>query len=185
MVGSQQAAPQELALVAAHRTVQPSQTDLRGDMGTDIRLLVEYRINGSRWHLYDTLEGMEPGGIPRQTDPVYVGRNYVLFGLLAGVRLSNTLRVGHLGTPNDATEEYLQFSRRLAEITGDTFGHGYVTLEELLDFDWLQSYSQDGQRLIYSVWVGEFFTHTLPRLLRFRDFGCGLSDVRCLYFFEP
>src|SRR5438309_264300 len=99
-------------------------------MGTDIHTFVEVKRNG-KWESADLWSG-------DQVDydaQIYWGRNYNLFSILANVRNENSLRYISLprGLPSDLSE---QVNKRASEDFKYSHDHSYLTLKELLEFDW-------------------------------------------------
>lgn len=104
-------------------------------MGCDIHLKVEIR-NGEGWkssgEVFDRPEWSSGKG---KCDDPYFGRNYYLFGLLAGVR--DEIEGGPIakprGIPKDASKKVKD---EHSEWNGDAHTASWLTLKELLDFDW-------------------------------------------------
>lgn len=166
-------------------------------MGCDIHAHYEVKNADGEWEYvdwrdkyrdYDTLEEdgetgeYEPVMVPKLDwhsmfgDPLYVGRNYNLFSVLADVRNGYGFAgvytgeqfvpiASPRGVPNDATPEY----REEVELWGrDGHSHSYVTLRELMDYDWEQTRHgsgivNPGQYLVYKAkgrpmsWAGDVF----------------------------
>jgi hypothetical protein len=71
-----------------------------------------------------------------RTDQPYDGRNYELFGVLAGVREGNMPMIdpdGPRGTPDDLSAELQHSVDRWGD---DGHSHTWYTLKELKEFDW-------------------------------------------------
>lgn len=98
-------------------------------MGTDINMVVETRDNGGSWGLSD--------------HPGYRNRNYDAFAILANVRNGT----GFAGVDTGDGFVPISFPRGLPiDMSGEAksvdFGYhdmSYVTLRELLDYDWDQT----------------------------------------------
>jgi hypothetical protein len=119
-------------------------------MGCDIHTYVEVKKNG-QWVSADTWEtetydDREVMHVP-YGESIYSGRNYDLFAILADVRNG----VGFAGCdtgegfvpisspkglPEDVTDEVKSVSEAWA---GDAHSHSWVTLAELLAYDWTQT----------------------------------------------
>jgi len=117
-------------------------------MGTDIHAGIEYKENG-KWNAL-----MFPNKRKWEDQPEYaaeldIDRNYDLFAILADVR--NGYGFGGVetgsgfkyiakdrGLPDDISDE-----ARDTACTGDHTGH-WVSLKEILDFDWLQLTNKRG-----------------------------------------
>lgn len=132
-------------------------------MGCDIHLYVEKRNASGEWVTADTWhdDEDEPGrksvylwgpGLKCLAGPLYSGRNYDLFAVLANVR--NGYGVAGCdtgegfvpiaeprGVPEDACREYLD---EVSHWDGDGHSHSWLTLRELLDFDWLRVSTKRG-----------------------------------------
>lgn len=81
-----------------------------------------------------------------KTDEIWEGRNYNLFAMLANVRNGRGFagcKTGEgfnpismpKGIPEDASAEYKKMAK---EWDGDGHSHSYLTLKELLEYDWEQ-----------------------------------------------
>jgi hypothetical protein len=106
-------------------------------MGCDIHVYVEKRVDG-QWRAadkYSDEDGIGPD--VSYDDRVYVGRNYRLFSVLAGVRKHDMLPV--IAEPRDLPEDVSPEVRAASDSWGvDGHSHSWLTLRELLDFDWTQ-----------------------------------------------
>lgn len=134
-------------------------------MGADIHLYVEKRVNPetlahteegikvvpspdgvgkwvsadkiSRNKYYDAAdpEDGEPEFTVSYDDRYYTGRNYQLFGLLAGVRDSSVTPIkSERGLPEDVSD----FVKSESDAwDSDGHSHSYFTLAELLEYDWI------------------------------------------------
>ena len=132
-------------------------------MGCDIHFYTERRntVTG-QWEFV--------GEVIREGDWVtanslYDGRNYNLFAILANVRNGRGfagVKTGEgfepisfpRGVPPDASAEYKSLSDQM---DGDGHSHSYLTLRELLDYDWTQTSKLQGwvkieQWLDWSRW---------------------------------
>ena len=167
-------------------------------MGCDIHSIAEVRENG-KWTAvtkdvfpldeWDREYYKKDGG----SSP-FDWRSYSMFAFLAGVR--NYDRCNPLseprGMPNDASEE----AREMEEFwLGDGHSHSYLTLKELLEFDYDQTFwnrrlmkdgngaalAEEGGRIVtYRENLGrQFFAH----LEALSSLG-GPEDVRIVFFFD-
>ena len=136
-------------------------------MGCDIHLYVEKRISGiwfsaDEWtqDKYET----EPKLEVAYKNRFYSGRNYDLFAILANVRNGSGfagVKTGDgfnpicmpLGLPPDVTPEVRDDSNRWGD---DGHSHSYLTVAELLAYDWTQSTRQQGwlDAASYCKWSG-------------------------------
>lgn len=132
-------------------------------MGCDIHFYVERRVDGV-WITADTwiVEDDEEGSVVDYDRRFYTGRDYELFGILAGVRRPQSSQVAHQGIPEDASPEYKAVVERW---DSDGHTHSYFTLAEFLAYDWTQEAKFEG-------WI------TLPEWVRARDNPDG-PDVYC------
>ena len=130
-------------------------------MGCDIHLFAEFRKEeGCEWVATgewekERGEGSWPLNIPYKKR-IYTGRNYELFSILAGVRNGSNLKsisdpVAR-GLPPDVSSKVLAQS----DIWGvDGFAHSFLTLKEILDFDWTRSADMSGfvKGTTYARWL--------------------------------
>lgn len=92
-------------------------------MGCDIHSYVEVMKN-QRWILHTP----EPG---------YTWRDYGMFGILAGVRMRGFNPMAkHRGLPKNVSKEVKELAD---EYGGDGHTHSYLTLKEILDYDYDQT----------------------------------------------
>lgn len=109
-------------------------------MGCDIHIYVEKKVKGKwlaadKWkneEAYYTMEGRE----------IFEGRNYSLFGVLAGVRRDDVPLISKpRGFPKDASKEvegcYTQWE-------GDGHSTTWLSLEDIQNFDWTQRVKSEG-----------------------------------------
>lgn len=136
-------------------------------MGTDIDLYVEKKNPDGKWEIMfpdpELMQVLHPG--PAEQRPYgpgnlpgwawYSGRNYDLFGLLADVRNRSDIESpwAHRGIPKDSgIHEFLG--------DGDSphyhgHSHSWVSLQELLDYDWGTPVHESGYMgaLAYRYWM--------------------------------
>lgn len=76
-------------------------------------------------------------------DFIYSGRNYTLFSILAGVRNSCSLKPIRepRGIPSDVSDSVIAGSD---EWGPDGHSHSYLSVKELLEFDWSQGFKREG-----------------------------------------
>lgn len=99
----------------------------------------------------------------------YGGRNYYLFGILAGVRYDRIEPISNpRGVPNDISEAYKE---QLKQWEGDAHSKSYLTLKELLDVDW-------------SKYDKEYISDFLTTIERMKEIDPDPEKVRCLFFFD-
>jgi hypothetical protein len=97
-------------------------------MGCDIHIYVESKEDGKWKHAQGLVDGEVPYG-----DQLYHGRNYTLFGFLAGVRESDKQHFNAKGFPEDASKEVKKI---WDEVKGDYHTPSYLTLKELQGVNW-------------------------------------------------
>lgn len=97
-----------------HTTARDNNT-----VGCDIHLYIEKKVAGKGWRLVETPD-------------IYNGRNYDLFGFLAGVRGDNQ-HFDQKGFPDDAGPELSEIREYYGS---DGHSDSYLTLEELQTVDW-------------------------------------------------
>jgi hypothetical protein len=112
-------------------------------MGCDIHFFTEVRKNG-KWESVDEWE--EEDGWTHVERELYRGRNYNLFSILADVRNGygfagidtgepfNVIAAPR-GVPESASDEYKNL---VTQWGPDGHSHSWLTLQEILDFDWTQ-----------------------------------------------
>jgi len=118
-------------------------------MGCDIHLYVEKLVNG-KWEIqrgfvssmYEADSEFFSTAKFRNAVTPYDNRNYQLFGALAGVREDNIKPIAEpRGLPDDASPEVAAEAKDYG-IDGHT--HSWLTLKEILDFDWSQIVVREG-----------------------------------------
>ena len=97
-------------------------------MGCDIHDFVEIKVN-DKWEMVgEVFENYDK----RLSKHPYDGRNYTLFGLLAGVRNTNVIPIsGPKGVPIDDSQDFLD---ELEQWGNDGHSISYLTLKEILDY---------------------------------------------------
>jgi hypothetical protein len=110
-------------------------------MGSDIHICVEKKKWG-KWITADTW--YENSSDPEHSyqeihQPVYSGRDYVLFAVLAGVRawLKTDQKFPTKGFPKDASSETKKYYK---QYEGDAHSTSYLTLQELESINWEKEY---------------------------------------------
>lgn len=111
-------------------------------MGCDIYLFVEVEHDGN-WNSVDEWETEDGYKSVAYEKQYYNGRNYDLFALLANVRNYNDVKPIKcpVGLPDDVSDQVMQKSESYGS---DGHSHSYLTLKELIDFDWDQSIKEAG-----------------------------------------
>ncbi len=99
----------------------------------------------------------------------YNGRNYYLFGVLAGVRGDTNIISEPRGVPDDASYAY---KKEVERWDGDGHSNSYYTLDELLAVDW-DKINTDG-------WIDEW----LNTIENMKKIDPDPSKVRCVFFFD-
>ncbi|MEZ5907892.1 MAG: hypothetical protein R3D31_03745 [Hyphomicrobiaceae bacterium] len=106
-------------------------------MGCDVHFYVERLMDG-RWETADTWVPRRSGGLEVETSrQFYSARDYDLFAILADVRNRHdfTPIAAPRGVPDDCCEEY---RREVALWENSGHSHSWLTLDEMLRFDWTQ-----------------------------------------------
>jgi hypothetical protein len=83
---------------------------------------------------------------------MYIGRNYYLFGILAGVRNGLITPIAEpKGLPKDVSKPIKELSERW---NGDGHSHTWLSLKELLDYNWTESEETEGyvNGYVYNKW---------------------------------
>jgi hypothetical protein len=147
-------------------------------MGCDIHLYVEKRDADGLWRSADTWYD-DPDypdrktvykwglGLERLAGPIYDGRNYNLFAVLADVRNHETFVpiAAPRGVPADASPEYAAEAKSWG---GDGHSHSWLTLGELLRYDWTQTATLRG-------------TVNPVEWAHWRDYGAPMSWAGAVY----
>jgi hypothetical protein len=122
-----------------------------------------------RWITADSWELEEDYWSVIRNKRFYGGRNYYLFGILAGVRYDRIEPISEpRGVPNDISEAYKE---QLNQWEGDAHSKSYLTLKELLDVDW-------------SKYETEYISDFLTTIERMKEVDPDPEKVRCLFFFD-
>ena len=119
----------------------------------------------------DTSKFMSP-----KTDQPYTGRNYTLFGTLAGVRDRSLEMISDIrrGLPDDVSDEVCELSDRWGF---DAHSHNYLTLEELINNMY---YKMSDEELDEYELGTSFFRNTINELKRIGE----PKDVRIVFWFD-
>ena len=122
-------------------------------MGCDIHAYCEVKRKG-KWvlmgdifpYVYYDPSHPEDDYNTATSDCVFVGRNYELFGILAGVRGSGDAFIPPRGVPNNASKEF----KKIVDGWGsDGHTHHWYTLKELLEYDWFGNKTYSGYVSVY------------------------------------
>lgn len=127
-------------------------------MGCDIHLFVERReddqwVSADTWEpIPETEQEYEDGRVRRRTKVFYGERRYDLFAILADVRNGRGFagrdfgyRLRPIAKPRGLPDDTSQEVRDEADRWGDDgHSHSWLTLAELLAFDWDQTVTQRG-----------------------------------------
>lgn len=145
-------------------------------------------------------------------DKIYRGRDYALFGLLAGVRDDSVTPISPpKGVPIGCSPEYM---RSVDNYGSDGHSHSYLTLEELEAVNWEErivkesfilheaadkipvrniikrenrggGYAKVEHYVPLKDFFEDFYTRTLFRLEILRDrYGMEKDDIRIVFFFD-
>ena len=99
----------------------------------------------------------------------YRGRNYYLFGVLAGVRGGGPVISNPRGVPKDASYAY---RNELEMWDCDAHSESYYTLQELLEVDW-SKYTKDD-------WLDDW----MESIEKMKKIDPDPNKVRCVFFFD-
>lgn len=157
-------------------------------MGCDIHSFAEQKING-RWKKVDE-------SLFRDGEPISV-RNYGVFGFLADVR--NYSFVPHIsevkGLPKDS--EYLNEVtddwagnkwQRKDDISYDTHNSSYVTLKELIDFNYDETFEdrRGSGKISNNTWSGSIeLKKGEGEIISFREFLQGSDLFEAIRILKP
>ncbi len=153
-------------------------------MACDIHFYVERR-EGGKWVEADKWvvgeDWWNKGEMVKDTN-FYDERNYRLFAILAGVRnrrgsgdASTDEGFSPISLPKGLPEDVSPLvSKASASWDGEGHSHSYLTLRELLDYDWTQiSYYKKAQTFL-------FISDVMPRLRQLGE----PDDVRIVFWFD-
>jgi hypothetical protein len=104
-------------------------------MGCDIHFYVEREVNGSWVGAQCPQSTLPSWSSEKRRSSWYLGRSYILFGVLAGVRsnwLPTPIKVR--GMPDKVSP---LIKKEADKWKGDAHSHSYITLEELICFETL------------------------------------------------
>ncbi len=164
-------------------------------MGCDIHLFVEkkiyniigfekkeYWISIDKWtkneyfHFYPN----EPEWEVSIENEMYSKRNYFLFSILANVRNKDNSIIPisiPRGLPDDVTKEI----KILSDYEGaDGHSHSWLSVKEILEYNWNQEYFKDGKKYLYRDICSEFIDGFIPELLKIAD----PKDLRIVFWFD-
>ena len=149
-------------------------------MGCDIHTYKEKRQNGA-WVSCDTWEiSKEYEDDPARYErawpyPTYHSRNYVQFGLMAGVRWSSPHTVQPKGAPDDAS---MEVQREIEQWDCDGHSHSWLTLREMKEL---------AAKVLVSR-TDENHSHALEGLNNLiqsvDEEGVSPDDIRVVFFFD-
>lgn len=152
-------------------------------MGCDIHLFVE-RKEGIEW---DKCEWIGCGF------PIPINRNYSLFSILANVRNNDKNPFYPIedprGLPDDLSDELKNVILKDRFCSkSDGHDHSWLTLKEILGFDWDSKITSgegihDYQVATYAECCREFVEKTIPMLKRL-SYDDDYSDVRVVFWFD-
>jgi len=117
-------------------------------MGCDIHCFAEKKVNG-KWEKLNGFKGMyydpESDYFKHErfkfSDEPYEGRNYNLFGFLAGVRTDIPPIAGPRGIPEDLSDE---IKDEYDKWDNDAHSSSHLYLSELINADWDMVFIEDG-----------------------------------------
>lgn len=131
-------------------------------------------ISVDEW-IYDTpSEGM------RLSKRYWTDRNYLLFAILANVRNRYNIQPISLpkGLPYDVSPE---LKKQSDEENGDAHTRSWLTLKELLEYDWQQTMEDDNEEIFpYEELVIPFVSDFIPRLSKIDE----PENVRMVFWFD-
>jgi len=153
----------EKKVEGAWRLVYPKLVEIRSEADENIEYVKDPVERAERKAMYDRFPGTWVGTYEewektrgsyeeRSASPLYVGRNYDLFAILADVRNGRGFAgvptgegfnpiAEPKGIPEDASPEYKWEAERW---DGDGHSHSYFTVSELLAYNWKQDTAHIG-----------------------------------------
>lgn len=110
----------------------------------------------------------------------WIDRNYLLFAILANVR--NQYNIQPIsqpkGLPKDVSHEV---KKQNDEENGDAHTRSWLTLKELLEYDWQQKYEDDNNEIFpLEAMVIPFVNEFIPRLSEIDE----PENVRMVFWFD-
>lgn len=115
----------------------------------------------------------------------YDGRCYDDFAILADVRNSAGFApiADPKGVPKDASKKYL---KKVEQYGGDGHSHSWVTLQELLAFDWNQTIKDyTGRTVTYKTCANNLWNLTIPQMMKVCKQHDVLPDeLRLVFYFD-
>ena len=171
-------------------------------MGCDIHLFCEKKIDGKWEALKDSNEAEIKNCKDRAlSDPsnaalweeyaenykndynfIYSQRNYNVFAMLANVRNYGYAHVAidtPRGLPHDASDLIKTESQKWGV---DGHSHSYLTVKELLDYNWDRTAYYNNAKMVYKNEAGIFYDWSLPKLKELA--GDNLESVRIVFWFD-
>ena len=153
-------------------------------MGTDIHAAVEI-FDGKRWRAQlwpNPWYGKYNDENPTSYN-MHLNRNYDLFAILANIR--NCEDGGgyayiqeERGVPKDVSAE-------ARAVLSNEHSAGWVTLSELLDFDWSRTIKFENDTCFYAEAVGQFYTRWIPKMVKLaKDAGVRPEYLRIVFDFD-
>lgn len=147
-------------------------------MGCDIHFYVEKKDENGKWVSVDKWS-TDPWECDEQDyidvkseDSFYHDRNYLLFGILAHVRDRRVVSISlPRGLPEDISPEV---KKRSDDYGGDGHSHSWLTLAELMAYDWNEAMKTSFHGLT------PFVHETIPKL---QALGSP-ENVRIVFFFD-
>lgn len=146
-------------------------------MGCDIHFYVEKKQPDGTWKIHGEFTREvedEHTWLSQDGRPLYSGRSYNLFAILADVRNGRGfagIKTGDgfnpisepRGVPDDASPEYKEI---VEQWDGDGHSHSHHTLRQLLDYDWTQCTTCQGWATMaeYLPWASRGLTRRAPRV---------------------
>ncbi|OBZ16384.1 MULTISPECIES: hypothetical protein [Bacillales] len=155
-------------------------------MGTDIHVYIEQKtikndnplmthwISVDEWINHPCFEAMEV------RKKYWTDRNYLLFAILANVRNRYSIQPISLpkGLPDDVSPEVKNESD---EENGDAHTRSWLSLKELLEYDWQQTMEDDDEVICtFEDLVIPFVSDFIPRLSKIDE----PENVRMVFWFD-
>lgn len=133
------------------------------NMGLDIRIFEEVKVDGT-WEYVKDFE--------------YTNRNTFLFYILSGVGDVEDVDIisKPRGIPDDVSETVKN------EYYEDHMGHSYLTVKEILNYDWGQTMligcgDEEDEEITFGEYVGSFYEGVVDLNSKYKD------EVRLVFWF--
>jgi hypothetical protein len=157
-------------------------------LGTDISVYIEREVTDGanstkkKWISLD--EWIYDPSIDEERVPYgkryWIERNYLLFAILADVR--NRYNIQPISQPKGLPEDVSpEVKKQSDDENGDAHTRSWLTLKELLEYDWQQKFEDDNDEIFpLEAMVIPFVSEFIPRLSKIDE----PENVRMVFWFD-